>query len=308
MNNNEYYSIENFNLHIIPFSICIPKYIDHLIKNSNSENENEFDIYFNNTTSILIITNVIKINSFRINFQYSDNIILFISKMELSIKTNEDMNEKSILFEHLYRGRLFHAINCPCEDILNKTIIEYKHIDSIISDKFIKKASVGLVFTKENMVLLTKRQSNLSFPNKWVFPGGQLDPYEEFENAVKREIMEEVGIDVNDGCIYKHIAYESTFPISIEEGLPKSHFYIMFYIIKLDKSRNNIKVIIDTNEVEAYIFIDIFILYKSILNNENVNVEVNYNNKTTNEDILFKEVIPYGHRIAIIKYIDSIKN
>lgn len=308
MNSNEYYSVENFNLHIIPFSICIPKYINHIIKNSDSENENQFDIYFNSTTSILIITTIIKINSFRINFPYADNSILFLSKMELSIKTNENLNEKSILFKHLFRGRILHAILCPCEDILNKNIIDYTHIDSIISDKFIKKASVGLVFTKENMVLLTKRQSNLTFPNKWVFPGGQLDSCEEFEFAVKREIMEEVGIDVSDGCIYKHIVYESTFPISIEEGLPKSHFYIMFYIIKLDKSKNDINIVIDTNEVEAYIFIDISTLYKSILNNENFNVEVNYNNKTTNEDILFKEVIPYGHRVAIINYIDSIQN
>jgi len=54
---------------------------------------------------------------------------------------------------------------------------------------------IGVV-KEENRYLLTKRQTPKSEWNKWQFPGGGLEFGEKLDEAVKRELKEETGIDV----------------------------------------------------------------------------------------------------------------
>ena len=50
----------------------------------------------------------------------------------------------------------------------------------------------GCIFNEKGQVLLQRRQDK----NKWGFPGGAIELGESAENAVKREIKEETGLDV----------------------------------------------------------------------------------------------------------------
>ena len=57
---------------------------------------------------------------------------------------------------------------------------------------------VGAVLFKDNKILLPKRSSNLKvMPNKYEFPGGKVEENETLKEALKRELYEELSIDVD---------------------------------------------------------------------------------------------------------------
>ena len=57
---------------------------------------------------------------------------------------------------------------------------------------------VGAVLIKDNKIILPKRASNLKvMPNKYEFPGGKVEENETLEEALKRELYEELSIDVD---------------------------------------------------------------------------------------------------------------
>lgn len=56
----------------------------------------------------------------------------------------------------------------------------------------------AFVINDKGQVLLQKRSANKRFnPNKWALCAGHVDAYESLENAILREIKEEIGIDIN---------------------------------------------------------------------------------------------------------------
>lgn len=61
------------------------------------------------------------------------------------------------------------------------------------------KYADNLVFNEKGQILLLKRsEQDKSFPGLWVIPGGHVDIGEECEEASKRELYEEAGIEVNE--------------------------------------------------------------------------------------------------------------
>ena len=56
----------------------------------------------------------------------------------------------------------------------------------------------ALIVRNEN-VLCAKRSERMALPLKWEFPGGKLEDGEAPEDALKREIMEELSIDISVG-------------------------------------------------------------------------------------------------------------
>jgi len=57
---------------------------------------------------------------------------------------------------------------------------------------------VGAVLIKDNKIILPKRASNLKvMPDKYEFPGGKVEENETLKEALKRELYEELSIDVD---------------------------------------------------------------------------------------------------------------
>ncbi|MBS56829.1 MAG: NUDIX hydrolase [Rickettsiales bacterium] len=56
---------------------------------------------------------------------------------------------------------------------------------------------VAAVIKKNNKYLITQRNRNKHFAFHWEFPGGKVDKDESFEKALKREIHEELSININ---------------------------------------------------------------------------------------------------------------
>lgn len=69
---------------------------------------------------------------------------------------------------------------------------------------------VGLVYDQSGRVLLSKRIPPSSYPGYWELPGGKIEPGESALEALKRELFEEIGIQVIKAKSLKKI--EHTYP------------------------------------------------------------------------------------------------
>jgi 8-oxo-dGTP diphosphatase len=57
-------------------------------------------------------------------------------------------------------------------------------------------AVVAAVIEHDGAFLVTRRQSGVHLAGMWEFPGGKIDPAETHEQALRREMREELGADV----------------------------------------------------------------------------------------------------------------
>ena len=71
-------------------------------------------------------------------------------------------------------------------------IIDHKNLKIVVSIALINDA---------NEILLSKRPNNKHLAGLWEFPGGKVENGEAPENALIREIKEELNIDINHTCI-----------------------------------------------------------------------------------------------------------
>jgi mutator protein MutT len=58
--------------------------------------------------------------------------------------------------------------------------------------------AAGLVF-RANKLLITLRHDDVHLGGLWEFPGGKREPHESFEECLRRELAEELGIEVRIG-------------------------------------------------------------------------------------------------------------
>lgn len=80
-----------------------------------------------------------------------------------------------------------------------------------------------------NRVLLCKRMENDRFGSMWEFPGGKIEMHEEKRTALKREIKEELGVDIKVGRLINRFddeipemkIYVYLFNCSIVNGKPE---------------------------------------------------------------------------------------
>ena len=59
---------------------------------------------------------------------------------------------------------------------------------------------VAAVIKKDNKYLIAQRNRDKHLPFYWEFPGGKVNNDESFENALKREILEELSINIKINC------------------------------------------------------------------------------------------------------------
>jgi 8-oxo-dGTP diphosphatase len=81
---------------------------------------------------------------------------------------------------------------------------------------------VAVIIDQDGQVLLTKR-SVPPFQGEWVMPGGKIDLGEPIVVALKREVWEEVGLEVEVGRLID--VFEHVTP-----GSDNYHFIIIYYL------------------------------------------------------------------------------
>jgi 8-oxo-dGTP diphosphatase len=84
--------------------------------------------------------------------------------------------------------------------------------------------SAVALFDVDGRVLLTQRPEGKSMAGMWEFPGGKIEPGELPEAALRREIMEELGVDICERC-----SAPLTFVSHVYEDF---HLLMMLYICR----------------------------------------------------------------------------
>lgn len=84
------------------------------------------------------------------------------------------------------------------------------------------RVGVGAVVFREGMVLVIKR-GKPPFDGRWSIPGGGLHYGERLEDAVRREVREETGIDIRIGGL-----------IGVFEAVPGAHPEIERHVVMAD--------------------------------------------------------------------------
>jgi mutator protein MutT len=69
------------------------------------------------------------------------------------------------------------------------------------------EVAAGLVF-RNGKLLITQRSPDAHLGGLWEFPGGKREPNETFEQCLRRELEEELGIDVQVNELIETIAHD----------------------------------------------------------------------------------------------------
>lgn len=76
--------------------------------------------------------------------------------------------------------------------------------------------AVGLVFDRNGNVLIQRRPDDAMLGGLWEFPGGKQEPGEALEDACRRELGEELGIEVEVGDLFMRLSHAySHFKITL---------------------------------------------------------------------------------------------
>lgn len=70
----------------------------------------------------------------------------------------------------------------------------------------------GILENEDGQVLLAQRPADKSMPFLWEFPGGKVEPHETPEEALVRELDEEIGIEVNQKDLQPFTFVSLTYP------------------------------------------------------------------------------------------------
>ena len=71
------------------------------------------------------------------------------------------------------------------------------------ADRAVVDVAVGVLIQPDGQFLVTSRPAGKVYAGYWEFPGGKLEPGETVEQALRRELHEELGIDIGPAAPWK---------------------------------------------------------------------------------------------------------
>ena len=71
------------------------------------------------------------------------------------------------------------------------------------ADRSLVQVAVGVLVRHDGAFLLTSRPEGKAYAGYWEFPGGKLEVNETVEQALRRELQEEIGITIQDCALWK---------------------------------------------------------------------------------------------------------
>src|SRR5438128_1519588 len=78
---------------------------------------------------------------------------------------------------------------------------------SKIKNQKLIEVAAGLVF-RDSKLLITQRCQGAHLAGLWEFPGGKREPNETYEECLRRELREELGIEVAVGGLIESISHD----------------------------------------------------------------------------------------------------
>ena len=211
-----------------------------------------------------------------------------------------------------------------CHDIFLQNLPKYCN-----DSAFPKLATVIILMDCDQNMLLTRRHSKLrSFPSCFVVPGGSVDAGESLQDAAKRELMEEVGIDIknmNDENMKMVAIWESIYPDTktfdvVNNKTIKYHHLMCVYVHVLSEKYTKYQLKLCDVEVDAAVWVNATML-KSIIDSDIEHMDGELNGIKPNGEVIkikmeclegiypngIGQGIARGHRYGIMKLLDSLQ-
>lgn len=138
----------------------------------------------------------------------------------------------------LYKAR-------QCFDNNEISLLIYNEIIKAVTKKNVKYAD-SIVFNSEYKILILQRAKGDENAGKWVIPGGHVDPGETWEDAAKRELKEEAGIDLDK---VETETYPDSRNVLVGE-YKKKNIHIKYFKSYLKEKEPTI--LLDDNETHDY--------------------------------------------------------
>ncbi|MFV0626698.1 MAG: 8-oxo-dGTP diphosphatase MutT [Alphaproteobacteria bacterium] len=69
------------------------------------------------------------------------------------------------------------------------------------------EVAAGIIIN-QGKILIAQRKKNSNFEMLWEFPGGKLEKGETLKDCLKREIMEELGLEIEVGNFFKDVLFD----------------------------------------------------------------------------------------------------
>ena len=70
-------------------------------------------------------------------------------------------------------------------------------------DRKVIDVAVGILISSAGALLLTSRPSGKAYAGFWEFPGGKLEANESVEQALRRELQEEIGLTIGSAPVWR---------------------------------------------------------------------------------------------------------
>ncbi len=86
----------------------------------------------------------------------------------------------------------------------------------------ILQIAVGIIRNDVGEIYITQRAADAHMANKWEFPGGKIEAGETAEEAMIRELEEEVGITASEPQLFDKLEYE----------FPDRHITLWFWLVE----------------------------------------------------------------------------
>ena len=95
-----------------------------------------------------------------------------------------------------------------------------------------RSVGIALIFNKQQKILIGRRASNVPFTGSWEFPGGKLEKGETPQEALKRELMEELNVKSTINDFFSEIIY----------SYPSGKYKLLTYFTDIDTSTLELRV------------------------------------------------------------------
>lgn len=86
----------------------------------------------------------------------------------------------------------------------------------------ILQIAVGIIRNDAGEIYITQRAADAHMANKWEFPGGKIESGETAEEAMIRELEEEVGITASEPQLFDKLEY----------AFPDRHITLWFWLVE----------------------------------------------------------------------------
>ena len=110
----------------------------------------------------------------------------------------------------------------PEERSPERILVADGHVPREQANRAITDVAVGILVRRDGSFLMTTRPAGKVYPGYWEFPGGKVEAGETVEQALRRELNEELGIDI-----------QSVQPVHMEQ-VDYPHALVRLHFCRID--------------------------------------------------------------------------